>query len=234
MPNNSRADVLNLSVQRNRGEGVIEGVRENTHYKFGNKNSCRFSEEYISGMLEEIFPRNYKVAISSSEWDHSEKVSTVLNQKSKQLEFFLKVISCKKSHRALEMLIRIINRCPFRKTMLCSKEDKVHRQMVSSLKGFVCHLTHKGTTATDEKDALHTIITACSRDIPETEENAVRELLGISKKAWYGQSNLPNAERYQHKSQKEKMVSDLVRRQRQSILGFCHSEEASHIDSNSR
>ena len=106
--------------------------------------------------------------------------------------------------------------------------------MFSSLKGFVCHLTHKGTITTDEKNALHTIITACSRDILEAEENAVRELLGISTKVWYGQSNLPNEERYQHKSQKERAVSDLVCRQCQSILGFCHSEEASHIDFNSR
>ena len=45
LPNNSRADRLKLFGENNRGEGVSDSVRENTHCEFGNKNSCRFSEE---------------------------------------------------------------------------------------------------------------------------------------------------------------------------------------------
>ena len=82
LPNNSRADGLDLFGNKNWGEGVSEGVAENTHRKFGSNNFCRFSEEYISGMLEQLFPQNYKVA-RSSEWDLNEKVSAVLHGKSK-------------------------------------------------------------------------------------------------------------------------------------------------------
>ena len=155
-------------------------------------------------------------------------------QKSRQLELCSKVISSNNLPQALEMLILFIKRHPFLQSLLCSKTDEVHRSLASSLKHFVCHLAHSGTRSSDEKDALHTIISACRREIPEADENAVREILGVSRKVWYDKSNLPNDERYQHKSRKERDVSELVRRQCRSIVQFFHSKEASHIDSNSR
>ena len=106
--------------------------------------------------------------------------------------------------------------------------------MASSLKSCACHLANSGTTSSYEKDALHKIISACRREIPEVEENSVREILGVSRKVWYNKSNLLNKSRCQHKSRKEREVFELVRRQCRSIVQFCHSEEASHIDSNSR
>ena len=78
----------------------------------------------------------------------------------------------------------------------------VYRSLASSLKRVVCHLAHSGTRSSDEKDALHISISACMREIPEADKNAVRNTLGVSRKVWYYNSNLPNDKRYQHKSRK--------------------------------
>ena len=105
--------------------------------------------------------------------------------------------------------------------------------MIASLKDFVSHLASTGTRTTSEKNAMHTILSACKR-IPVTEQNRVRMLLGIPKQTWYEHTPLPNEERYKHKLRKERNVSEIVRNQHRSIKDFCHSEEALHLDSNSR
>ena len=186
-------------------------------------------------MLAELFPKYYKIYISS-EWDQCNKPINRrrLHQKSRQLELSYKVIAINNLPQALEMSILFIERHPVLHSLLCYKLDTLHRNLASSLKSFVCHLAHSGTRSSDEKDELHTIISACRRERPEAEENVVREILGASRKVWCDKSNLPNEERYQYKSRKEREVSELVHRQCQSIVQFFHSEEASHIDSNSR
>ena len=235
LPNNCRKNDPNLFGDKNRGEGVSEDIRKNTHGKFGIKNSDGKEAEIISGMLAELFPRNYKIS-TSSEWDQCKKPINRrrLYQKSRQLELFSKVIASNNLPHALEMLILFIERHPVLHNLLCSKLDTLHRTLAYYLKRFVCHLAHSGTRSSDEKDALHTIISACRRDIPEADENRVREILGVSRKVWYDKTNSPNEERYQHKTRKERDVSELVRRQCRSIVQFFHSKEASHIDSNSQ
>lgn len=59
-------------------------------------------------------------------------------------------------------------------------------------------------------------------------------LLGIPKQTWYEHTPLPNEERYKDKLRKERNVSKIVINQHRFIKDFCHSEEASHLDSNSR
>ena len=184
-------------------------------------------------MLAELFPRNYKIS-TSSEWDQCKKPinGRCLHQKSRQLELFSKVIASNNLPQALESVILFIKRHPILHIILCSKLDTLHRTLASSLKRFVCHLEHSDIMSRDEKDALHTIISACRREIHEAEENIVREILDVSRKLLYDKSNVPNEERYQHRSGKEKEVSELVCRQCLSIVQFCHSKEESLIDSN--
>ena len=162
-------------------------------------------------MLEELCPRNYKIS-TSSEWDQSKKAINRrrLYQKSRQLELFSRVIASNNLPHALEMLILFIKRHPVLHNLLCSKPDTLHRTLPYSLKRVVCHLAHSGTRSSNKKDDLHTIILACRRNIPEADDNAVRKILGVSRKAWYDKTNSPNEERYEHKIRKERDVSELV------------------------
>ena len=185
LPNNARNNDRNLFGNKNRGEGVSEDIRKNTHGKFGINNSDGKEAENISRMLAELFPKYYKIYISS-EWDQCNKPINRrrLHQKSRQLELSYKVIAINNLPQALEMSILFIERHPVLHSLLCYKLDTLHRNLASSLKSFVCHLAHSGTRSSDEKDELHTIISACRRGIPEAEENKMRGILGVSKKAW--------------------------------------------------
>ena len=63
--------------------------------------------------------------------------------------------------------------------------DKTSEMVIASLQELVSHLDSSVTRITVEKNTMHTILSACNRGIPETEQNKVRELLGVSKKRLY-------------------------------------------------
>ena len=147
------------------------------------------------------------------------------------MELVLKVLSGNNLRHASEILIAIINKYSLLATQLSCFMNKTNSMVVASLKEFVSHLVSTGTRTTAEKDAMRTIISACKRG-PETKE--IRELLGITKYSWYNYSVSPDEERYQHKERSGRELTPLQLNQRRSINQFCHSDDASHLDSNAR
>ena len=65
-------------------------------------------------------------------------------------------------------------------------------------------------------------------------KNNIREAIGMSKNIFYTslKNNKPTNENYKHKERnvREKYITKIMK---QCVLDFCHSNEASRIDSNS-
>ena len=83
------------------------------------------------------------------------------------------------------------------------------------------------------------ILTACTDQLQKsTNLNKVRDVIGMSKKSFYGSkkvlmnSNQPNQSVYQHNVQVRKELLQ-TKTMRECICEFCHSDKSLRIDSNS-
>ena len=111
--------------------------------------------------------------------------------------------------------------------------------IVSNIRSFLKTSKTKGgahnTVDTATRDA---ILTACTFGLPnEVKKDAVREVLGVSKRSFYKRlKTLPPSicsQTYIPPKRKVR-VTKIGHLQKESIANFCHSDESSSIDSNSR
>ena len=111
--------------------------------------------------------------------------------------------------------------------------------IVSNIRSFLKTSKTKGgahnTVDTATRDA---ILTACTCGLPnEVKKDAVREVLGVSKRSFYKRlKTLPPSicsQTYIPPKRKVR-VTKIGPLQKESIANFCHSDESSSIDSNSR
>ena len=58
-------------------------------------------------------------------------------------------------------------------------------------------------------------------------------MIGITKETFYN-FEIEDEGNYQHKQWKVREIKELIRRKKRSILAFCHSDEISSMQSNSR
>ena len=109
-------------------------------------------------------------------------------------------------------------------------------QIVSALKEFVTnYLKEKKTTA--EKEVLFALVAACTTYLPaHVSKNKIREMLGFHTKTFYTYMRRPlnDSTTYKHISRRGRKGTDLQKLQRDCVDKFCHSDEASSFDSNSR
>ena len=90
---------------------------------------------------------------------------------------------------------------------------------------------------TEEKEVLSALVAACTTYLPaHASKNKIREMLGFHTKSFYNFMKRPvnNSTTYQHISRKGRKGTDLQKQQRDCVNKFCHSDEASIFDSNSR
>ena len=206
-PNNVRLTDNNLFGYKNRGEGVSKEVGNKSDGHFGNKNSDFSGVNDISNLLEMISPRKYNLS-AGTEWDLREKYSAkrYMTRRAKEVESVMKVLSGNNLPQVSEMVLYVINKHPLLRKAISSYANNLSDLIVGSLQGFFSNLASSGTRTTAEKNAVHTIVTVCTRGINKTEINEVRDLLGSSKRYWYEYEPLPDQDRYQHKARKRRKV----------------------------
>ena len=87
---------------------------------------------------------------------------------------------------------------------------------------------------------MHTLIQACSFSSNNLDDlNKIRECIGVTRATFYKSVNLQEDNvndivRYEHVKRKNRQGNLLTLKQEQSVIDFCHSDESSSIDSNSK
>jgi hypothetical protein len=81
-----------------------------------------------------------------------------------------------------------------------------------------------------EKEALNVLLTACTGD-GESSNEKIRLAIGSTKKTFYNKKN--TCEKYHH-IERKKIVIEKSKLQKQCIREFCHSDEATRIDSHTK
>ena len=155
------------------------------------------------------------------------------------LQRVLQVMSAKESSYAADILrvliernVELNNELNIRKMTSVTDSDRI----VSSIKGFVKDKL-KTVKRQDEKEALSAIVQACTyqQDVSVSEQS-ICEAIGVRKRVYQNTISANSGERtdYIHVKRKARSESMLTIQQRKCVEEFCHSEESSSIDSNSK
>ena len=199
----------------------------------------------LDDLLTLLYPRKHKrVRDIQTEWceDQSRKRhKKYIHAEAKTLMLILKVMSTKNLSFAADILEAALKDNKELKGELERKENmttKRSEQIVDSVKHFVKLRLAKSKT-NQEKEALHLLIEACTyTNSEEDDHNSIRKMLGFSTGTFYRdiqeQSNGLDMTSYKHIESKKRKQTELSQKQEQCILTFCHSDESSTIDSNSK
>ena len=199
----------------------------------------------IEQMLHHIYPRKLKRTVKNNwKWDDSEirhipKKKHIVKE-AKSLETVLQVISNNNITFAGQLISSVIRKNSSLQCEYLDPDSKVfdaYKDIVDSIKKFASDRLVK-STKTSEKEMLHGLITACTYQLDDTtNRNFIRQILGISSRTFYksiSEENENNKESYCHIERKRKHERDVTKRQKDSIITFCHSDDSSSVDSNSK
>ena len=153
----------------------------------------------------------------------------------KEFSVMLKTISGNQLHVAylvLQSFLERENNKFLRDRIVCNNYSNL---IVSAMKDFV-RKTLRKKKSTQEKEALAALVSACTTYLPaHVSQNKIRDMLGLERKSFYTHMKRETCNtNFKHVVRKDRVVPDLVLQQRDCVEKFCHSDEASSIDSNSR
>ena len=199
-------------------------------------------------LLSELHPRKYKRAAEiESEWCDTNPKNISIRQhqrQTKSLTEVLQVLSEKNPSFASDLINAVKDANPILNAELSKRKDKsddINDTIVNSIKSFLHHKLVKVKTK-EEKEAFNVVLQACTyMQSDSVNLNTIRNFMGVSTASFYKNVNSQRNEgelvkptNYQHKKRKTITRTLLRQLQIQSVKEFCHSDESSTIDSNSK
>ena len=188
----------------------------------------------LTSFLKSTYPRKYRNAENSWSKDLHSRVGCARHLSRLYSPFLLTLrvlsgnialVAASLIHMVLERNVELRDEVP---------ADTIDKQIVDSIKEFMNTgvTEHGGRTTNELREAKDAVLTAClsSKNISK---NQVRERLGVSRYTISKIDRTSETITYSH-SQPKQYVTASSKLMRDSIYDFCHSEESSTIDSNSR
>ena len=205
----------------------------------------KLSPPTLESFLSRKYPLVYKSTLDSTDttlWKSNRVVHTNTwrnRKKCEELSRYLQVLSSNNLDNASFLLTSLFrtNR-ELKERIEADKVSNINYAIVNSIKLFVQgQLKSYGCKEKEEKEALRTILSACTSNLDkQINKNIVREAIGMSCSLFYKQmknaSRTVQKEKYKHlkRKVKEKHATMMMKK---CVQEFCHSDEASRIDSNS-